>query len=227
MAILDIIKSIYNTLYINLKAFKINDAIKIPIVCGPNICFNHIEKNRIYFVNGISFKRIVIGRTQGSFKAGYKQMTYINIGKNANITINDTFDIPCGSTLNVNGKLVIGNSFKPNCFLTISCEKEIIIGNNCNIGWNTTIIDGDGHSLCDLDNPLIEINKPKPVNIGDKCWLSAHVSILKGVSLANNTIIPYGSIITKSCNQANVIYGGTPNKIIKNNVARIDFIDDK
>lgn len=226
MKILDLIKSIYNTLYFNLKALKFNDAIRIPIICGPNICFNNIEKDRIHFVNGVSFKKIVIGRTQGSFKAGYRQRTYVNIGKNANIMINDTFDLPCGSTLNINGKLIIGKSFKPNCFLTISCEKEIVIGNNCNIGWNTTIIDGDGHPLCDLDNPLIEINKPRSVNIGDKCWISSHVSILKGVSLANNCIIPYGSIITKSCNQPYVIFGGIPNKIIKNNVARMDFIEN-
>lgn len=226
MTILDLIKSIYNTLYFNLKAFKFNDAIRFPIICGPNICFNNIEKNRIHFANGVSFKKIVIGRTQGSFKAGYRQRTYVNIEKNANIMINDTFDLPCGSTLNINGKLIIGKSFKPNCFLTISCEKEIIIGNNCNIGWNTTIIDGDGHPLCDLDNPLIEINKPKSVNIGDKCWIAANVSILKGVSLANNCIIPYGSIITKSCNQPYVIFGGIPNRIIKNNVARMDFIEN-
>lgn len=59
MTILDLIKSIYNTLYFNLKAFKFNDAIRFPIICGPNICFNHIEKNRIHFANGVSLKKLL------------------------------------------------------------------------------------------------------------------------------------------------------------------------
>lgn len=108
----------------------------------------------------------------------------------------------------------------PNCFLTISCENRIAIGNNCNIGWNVTIIDGDGHPLCKTDDSY----RIRPVIIGNNCWIAAHASIMKGVQLADNTTIPYGSIITKSCPQAETIFGGSPNKILKENVVRQDYL---
>ena len=122
MIIFDIIKSVYKTFYFNFKAFKIRDAVKFSVICGPNVIFNNIEKDKISYIKGVSFKRMVIGRTVGSFRAGYKQRTYVHIGKNSQIIINDVCDIPCGSTLNVNGRLVIGNFFRPNCFLLSSCE---------------------------------------------------------------------------------------------------------
>ena len=63
----------------------------------------------------------------------------------------------------------------------------------------------------------------KPVVIGNGCWIAAHVTIMKGVQLADNTTIPYGSIITKSCKQPCVIYGGSPNVVLKENIVRQDF----
>lgn len=221
---LSIIKSIFYTFYINLKAFKFVEAIKLPIICGPYVCFGDIEKGKIHFIGGVSFNKISIGRTLGSFRGGARQRTFIHIGKNADLNIKSKFDIPCGSTININGRLDISENFMPNFSLLISCENKITIGKNCNIGWNVTIIDGDGHPLCKIDEPLLPINLSKPVFIGDNCWIAANASILKGVYLSDNTIIPYGSIITKSCNKPNVIFGGLPNAIIKANVARMDFI---
>ena len=113
----------------------------------------------------------------------------------------------------------------PNCFLTVSCENKIVIGDNCNIGWNVTLIDGDGHPLCDINNPQNEINKSRPVIIGNDCWIAAHATIMKGVSLADNTTIPYGSIITKSCKKTKTIFGGSPNSVLKENVVRQDFFN--
>ena len=225
MVIVNILRSIYNTLYFNFKAFHLSDAIRLPVICGPNVFFRNIEKGKVKFANGIAFKRMRIGLTEGSFRGGHNQRTYVHIGgDNANLIVEDRCDIPCGSALNVNGCLEIGENFMPNCFLTISCENEIVIGDNCNIGWNVTIIDGDGHPLCEAEKPQSIINESRPVVIGNNCWIAAHASIMKGVRLADNTTIPYGSIITKSCPQAKTIFGGSPNKILKENVVRQDYL---
>lgn len=194
-----ILKSIYNSLYFNLKAFPFKEAIKFPVICGSNVSFGKIEKGKIKFANGCVFKKMIIGVSKGSFLKGKDQQTYVHIGgSKARLFIVDKCDVPCGSVLNVNGSLSIGKTFMPNCFLTISCENNIIIGDNCNIGWNVTIIDGDGHPLCDENNPKKVINKSRPVVIGNNCWIAAHASIMKGVQLADNTTIPYGSIINSS-----------------------------
>lgn len=224
MGIINILRLIYNTIYFNFKAFHLNEALRFPFICGPHVFFRKIEKGKIKFANGVAFKKGRIGWTEGSFRGGHNHRTYVHIGgDNANLIIEDRCDIPCGSVLNVNGCLKIGKNFMPNYFLTISCENNIIIGDNCNIGWNVTIIDGDGHPLCNKDNPDRVINNSKPVVIGNGCWIAAHASIMKGVQLADNTTIPYGSIITKSCKQPCVIYGGSPNVVLKENIVRQDF----
>lgn len=220
-----ILKSIKNSFYFNFKAFPLSEAFRFPVVCGPNVIFRNIKKGKVKFSNGVAFKKMRIGLTEGSFLGGHNQRTYVHIGgENANLIIEDKCDIPCGSVLNINGTLVIGKNFMPNCFLTISCENRIAIGNNCNIGWNVTIIDGDGHPLCKTDDSYRIINESRPVIIGNNCWIAAHASIMKGVQLADNTTIPYGSIITKSCPQAETIFGGSPNKILKENVVRQDYL---
>lgn len=200
--LIKIIKSIYNTLLFNFKAFPLKEAIKIPAICGSNVFFGRIERGKIWCDVGVHFNMISLGRTEGSFRAGRNQRTYIAIwGSKSMLKIKDILDIPCGSVLNVNGCVEIGKGFMPNSCLLISCGERITFGDNCNIGWNVTIIDGDGHPLCNKDNPDRVINNSKPVVIGNGCWIAAHVTIMKGIQLADNTTIPYGSIITKSCKQ--------------------------
>lgn len=218
------IKSIYNTLLFNFKAFPLREAIKIPAICGSNVFFGKIERGKILCDASVHFNMISLGRTEGSFRAGHNQRTYIAIwGGKSMLKIKDRLDIPCGSVLNVNGCVEIGKGFMPNSGLLISCGERIAFGDNCNIGWNVTIIDGDGHPLCNMNNPEKTINNPKPVVIGNNCWIAAHASIMKGVKLADNTTIPYGSIITKSCEKSSVIYGGSPNSVLKENIVRQDF----
>ena len=68
-----IIKSIYNTLYFNLKAFPLIEAIRFPVICGYRVSFKGIEKGKIEFANGCSFKRMTIGFSKGSFLKGQGQ----------------------------------------------------------------------------------------------------------------------------------------------------------
>lgn len=194
--LIKIIKSIYNTLLFNFKAFPLKEAIKIPAICGSNVFFGRIERGKIWCDVGVHFNMISLGRTEGSFRAGRNQRTYIAIwGSKSMLKIKDILDIPCGSVLNVNGCVEIGKGFMPNSCLLISCGERITFGDNCNIGWNVTIIDGDGHPLCNKDNPDRVINNSKPVVIGNGCWIAAHVTIMKGVQLADNTIRIYNNKI--------------------------------
>lgn len=77
--LIKIIKSIYNTLLFNFKAFPLKEAIKIPAICGPNVFFGRIERGKIWCDAGVHFNMISLGRTEGSFRAGHNQRTYIAI----------------------------------------------------------------------------------------------------------------------------------------------------
>jgi acetyltransferase-like isoleucine patch superfamily enzyme len=99
----------------------------------------------------------------------------------------------------------------PNCGFsgtTIVCSTKIFLGERVRCSPNTWIIDTDGH----WDDFRTGANAP--VCIGNGVWLGANVSVMKGVSIGDNTVIAAGSLVTRSL-PANVVAGGIPAKVIK------------
>jgi acetyltransferase-like isoleucine patch superfamily enzyme len=101
--------------------------------------------------------------------------------------------------------------------VTITCHNKISIGNNVLIGVGSHIRDTDNHSL----NPDDRRNgkdwqnkKTAPVFISDNVFIGANSSIMKGVTLGENSIIGAGSVVTKNI-PANEIWAGNPVKFIK------------
>jgi acetyltransferase-like isoleucine patch superfamily enzyme len=118
----------------------------------------------------------------------------------------------------VEGELMIGNNVGMSA-TAIICNHKIYIGNNVTIGGNTVIYDTDFHNL----NPHSRANKlndknsaiKKPVIIEDSVFIGAHSTILKGVTIGNNSIIGACSVVTKNI-PPNEIWAGNPAKFIRN-----------
>lgn len=131
--------------------------------------------------------------------------------------------IASGCRINVNegGLITFGKNVFFNANALLVSKTEINIGDDFIGGWNISLLDGDGHPIYNIEDN-VQINKQKPIIIGQHCWLASHVVVLKGVSLSDNVIIPYGSILTKSCTSSYCIFGGIPNRLLKKNVKRND-----
>jgi acetyltransferase-like isoleucine patch superfamily enzyme len=111
------------------------------------------------------------------------------------------------STHHPDALIVIGD----NCGFsgaTIGAASEIIIGNNVLVGANAIITDFDWHS--DLSNTV-----PQPIIIHNNVWIGVNVTVLKGVTIGENSIIGAHSLVVKDI-PANVIAGGNPCKVLKN-----------
>ena len=111
------------------------------------------------------------------------------------------------SALEKNAVITIGdnNGFSGT---VIGCFKEINIGNNVKCGANTLITDSDWH----LDDPRSGL--PSAINIKDNVWLGVNVTVLKGVTIGENTIIGAGSVVVKNI-PPNCVAAGNPCKVIK------------
>lgn len=110
------------------------------------------------------------------------------------------------STHEKSAKIEIGN----NCGFsgtTIGAAIEITIGNNVFIGANVIITDFDWHS--ERSN-----TKPQPIRILDNVWIGVNCTVLKGVTIGENSIIGANSLVVKDI-PANVIAGGVPCTPIK------------
>jgi len=94
-------------------------------------------------------------------------------------------------------------------FLCDEENKTITIGKDCMFSFDVVLWASDGHSIYDT-NSLKILNKPLfGITIGNHCWISRNVSILKDVSVPDNVIIGCGSIVTNSTKKLeNTVMGG-------------------
>jgi len=115
---------------------------------------------------------------------------------------------PCiVSTLAEGARVHIG----PNCGFSgtvIGCASKIVLGENVRCGANTLITDTDWH----MDDP--RTGPDAPVTIEENVWLGANVTVLKGVTIGENTLVATGSLVIHSL-PANVVAGGMPAKVLK------------
>ena len=115
-------------------------------------------------------------------------------------------------------RLEIGNNSFVGHHSHLACTEDgsqLIIGDDGLISSYVQIRTGDSHSILDMEGN--RINKAQSVIVGNHVWIGEGAKILKGVILEGDDIISTGAILTKSFGK-NLLIGGTPAKIIKENV---------
>lgn len=168
------------------------------------------------FLNGAEFTSCL--KVRGFINLHVTRRGVLKIGRNCTINSNN-FNLigrQQKTIFWVEGKLIIGDNLGMSCSAII-CNHEILIGNNVTIGGNTVIYDTDFHSLNPYKRLLKSEDKPNAkfgkVSIGNNVFIGAHTTILKGVTIGENSIIGACSVVTKDIPK-NEIWGGNPAKYI-------------
>lgn len=77
---------------------------------------------------------------------------------------------------------------------------------------NVTFMNSD-HDVADSERRA-GMYHPKPIIVGDGCWIGANSLIMPGVTIGNGAVIAAGSVVTRDC-ECDCLYGGVPAKKIK------------
>ena len=113
----------------------------------------------------------------------------------------------------VGSSIVFGNNIKVNNGFSVVSEKRITISDNVLIGTNCQIIDSTFHDLSIVKRCCADPN-PREITIKQNVFIANNVTILKGVTIGENSVVATGAVVTKSFPE-NVLIAGVPAKIIR------------
>lgn len=109
------------------------------------------------------------------------------------------------------GRIQIGDAVMITPGVRISACHEIVIGDSCMLANGVYITDSDWHGIY---NRVARPREETPVHIGNNVWLGDHATVLKGVSIGDNSIVAARAVVVGDV-PANVVVAGNPAKVVK------------
>lgn len=117
-----------------------------------------------------------------------------------------------------NGMITIGEGFTMEGGEIAATEgKSIMIGRDCMFSGDVDIRNGDSHAILDLKTGK-RCNQAKDITIGNHVWLTAHVRVLKGAVIPDDSIVGNSSVVTSSFEVPHAVYAGNPAKFRKEGI---------
>ena len=207
MSIIKLLKKVnlWKTLYFNFHYFPFKIAIRVPVFIywrselynmkGKIVIDAPLSTGMIKFgSHGLGTQDLLYSRTMWEVSGTLVVKGNVNIGRGSKISIGKSATLTLGEHF-----MITGNS-------EIICQKGITFGKRCLLSWDILIMDTDFHYVINAEDQII--NSPKPIIIGNHVWIGCRNTILKGVSIADNTIIAANSTITRNVVESNCVIGG-------------------
>lgn len=109
------------------------------------------------------------------------------------------------------GTIRIGRAVLMSPGSRLCASDEITIGDGVMMANGTYVTDSDWHTVYDRTQ---RSERPTPVHIGNNVWLGDHSTVLKGVSIGENSVVAARSVVTRDV-PANVIVAGNPARVVR------------
>lgn len=108
------------------------------------------------------------------------------------------------------GSLSLGSGYI-NSGLKLRCANRVEIGDGVALATDLTLLDSDHHSV--NGEPV----RSAPIIIKDHVWIGTRVTILKGVTIGEGSIVAAGSVVTRDVPPHSLAMG-VPAKVVKTDV---------
>ncbi len=215
LKLINIFLSFPRTIYFNLRYLPLSQALKLPIWIANNVRIRNMYRGGITLQSGASLGLIRIGYHKVDAIDIYSLHTVIDIHDGGKWILDSDAHIGHGAILCVKngGTLKCGENFAISGTTSIVCSDNITIGNNVQFSWDTLVMDSDAHFILDKDGS--ETNNTRPITIGNKVWIAAKTTILKGTTIGDNCVVGAASVLNKEYIGDNSIIAGSPARIIK------------
>jgi acetyltransferase-like isoleucine patch superfamily enzyme len=109
------------------------------------------------------------------------------------------------------GRITMGAACLMSPGSRISASDEIVLGDGCMLANGAYITDSDWHGLYDRINRAAD---PTPVVLGHNVWVGDHATVLKGVTIGDNSVVAARAVVTQDV-PANAVVAGNPARVVK------------
>ncbi len=141
------------------------------------------------------------------------------IGNNNKIVIRDNCELNnCVLRADGNGNQIYIDSgtYIGGAYVHALGTTSIKIGKECLLSSEIDIRSGE-HCIYNLSDKK-QYNFGRDIRIGNHVWIGKRVQCLKGVEIADNSVIGAGSLVTKKFEEPNVIIAGHPARVIRTGI---------
>lgn len=124
---------------------------------------------------------------------------------------------PCTWDVGPNAELVIGNRVSLNYRGVISVTRSVRIGDDTLIAGEVAIFDNTNHPVSPsrrLANGPLAAGEISPVVIGRNVWIGLRCTIMRGVTIGDNSVVAAGAVVTKSV-PPNAVVAGNPAAVVR------------
>lgn len=210
------IGNLRTTVYFNFKFLPFRQAIKLPIIVSNKVIIDGKSKGKVFIPDNSGWGTIKIGFK--SLNTCDKRFCRSVIKIDGNLQIKGYTWIGQGAKIDIKqgGKLILGDGFNSTGTMEIICSEEISFDSDCLISWDTLFMDTDSHTITNENGEIINHNSG--IHIGRHVWIGCRAVVLKGAAICDNSVIACNALITKKCNEKNVIVGGQDGKLLKRNI---------
>jgi maltose O-acetyltransferase len=84
----------------------------------------------------------------------------------------------------------------------LSCKSALTTGRRVWIGMGSRVFDSDQHDM-DAERPEVA----EPITIGDYCWVASDVTVLRGVTIGEHSIVGTRSLVTSDIPAHTLAFG--------------------
>lgn len=216
----------------SMKTFFLKHPRMTSVLCpvinrlaGGNVIRIRGKDNKLSLRQALLFRsRIIISGDNNEIFVGNGSILYhtkITItGNNNRVRIGDHVTCKIGdfSFEDDGGLIEIGDRTTISGHTHLACieGKSIRIGKDCLFSSDIIFRVGDSHSILDMDGK--RINPSQDVEVGDHVWISFNSTLTKGSSVARDSIVGTGAIVTKKFTTPNVVLAGVPASIVKKDI---------
>lgn len=209
----------YKTLRLNFKKLPFHQAIQLPFFIYGKTRFTSITGD---FIIDAPIQRGMIGFGQ-PYEINKASMGISEFNVNGTLIFKGHFQLGKDFFVFTSKHAVceFGHMSSLGCRSKIICTSSIKFGEFARLGPECQVIDTNFHKMTNtMTNEVFE--KSKPIVIGNYNFVSNRVSILKGCVTPENCTIASNTVCTKDYTPFgnNILIGGMPAKLIKENIAR-------